>query len=281
MNISYEDFNDAILRKLTVKKLKEILKDAGLVKDIKLTRKQDYVDFLVYQRDVVFKLKKQDIREKPLRELAVEKTVIYSQDQVIVGIDEAGCGSMAGGLYIGVAILPKHDDNPLWKYINDSKKLNKKLRQQLFDYIKEIAIEYVIHIVSPEEIDELNIWYAKLKGFHDALNKLKTPFNKIIIDGDVFRMYKDKNDYMYEHECVVKGDGIYKSIAAGSILAKHARDTEMIRLSEEFPEFKWDTNYGYCGLEAQALVKKHGITKHHRRTYSVCKPEYGIKDFKK
>ena len=273
-DLTYDDFTCERLKKFKVSDLKSFVKSSKLYKPNKLGKKQEWIDFLMEEKDVIFGLKKQ---KNILKKLPEERTKCYSMDEVIVGIDEAGQGACAGDLYIGLAILPKHHDDTRWDYITDSKQLSKDNRQIIFEYIKEIAIEYIIHKVTPEEIDRLNVHQAKMKGFCDALAKLKTKVDRILIDGNhVPKQFV--GNYMDDlpMECVIKGDGKYKSIAAGSILAKVQRDNDMIELSKEYPEYKWDENKGYCQTEHFDLIKEHGLTKWHRRSYGVCKTEKKI-----
>jgi ribonuclease HII len=263
-NISYENFKEEALSGFKVNELKKFIKLKGLKKPGKITRKADIIKFLVKEKDVVFGLKEQEI---PIPRLEVERTKVYSLEDVIVGIDEAGQGCCAGDLFIGIVILPKTHDDPLWGYITDSKKLSKSRRAILREYVKKIAIEYVVHRVTPEEIDTLNVLQAKLKGFHDGLNKLQTNFDKILMDGDKFKKYKDVS-----HECVIKGDSIYKSIAAASILAKTERDEYMETLALECPNYNWENNKGYCTKDHEDAIRKHGVTKYHRMSYKTCHP---------
>lgn len=272
--LTYDEFTEDKLKKFKVGVLKDFVKTSNLYKPDKLGKKQEWIDFLMTNKNVIFGLEKQ---KNILKQLPEERTICYSMDEIIVGVDEAGQGACAGDLYIGIAIMPKYHDDTRWNYIADSKKLSKENRQILFDYIKEIAIEYIIHRVSVKEIDRLNVHQAKMKGFCEALVKLKTKVNRILIDGNhvpkqFFGNYMDD----IPCECIIKGDDKYKSIAAASILAKVQRDNDMAELSKEYPEYKWDENKGYCQQEHFDLIAEHGLTKWHRRSYGVCKTETKI-----
>lgn len=274
-DIKYEDFITDTLKKYTLPKLKAFIQ-SKLYKPNKFSKKQEYIDFLLQNKNVIFGLEKQ---KNILRKLEVSKTKNYSETEVIVGIDEAGQGACAGDLYIGIVILPKYHDDTRWDYIVDSKQVSKANREILFEYIKEIAIEYVIHRVTPKEIDELNIHQAKMLGFVHALQKLKGNYDTILVDGPYFSNRSDESINNKKIETITRGDGIYKSIAAASILAKVSRDKEMVRLSESFPEYNWDKNKGYCHGDYEERIVTYGITEHHRLTYGICKTE--TKQYKK
>lgn len=267
-DLTFEDFNEVSLKKFKVKDLKDFIKNKKLYKPYSLKRKQEYIDFLVENKNVVYGLEKQ---KNILRKLNEERTTIYSMDEVCVGIDEAGQGACAGDLFIGLVVLPKHHDDTRWDYLTDSKQLSHSQRDILFDYIKDIAIEYVIHRVTPEEIDEHNIYRAKMKGFIDGLFKIKTDYSTVLVDGPSFPKLLPDSLEEKKVECVIKGDGIYKSIAAASILAKVSRDRYIEELGKTYPEYKWSSNKGYCQPEHFSLIEKYGNTKYHRRSFGVCK----------
>jgi len=185
----------------------------------------------------------------------------YSTDPNIieVGIDESGCGCAAGDLFVSAVILPKDYDNI---YINDSKKLSEKKREQLFDEIIKNVLDYSIIRISSETIDEINILNARILGYHKCLDELKLNYNLIAIDGNMFSQYKNK-----KHVCIVKGDEKYQNIAAASILAKVTRDRYMCKLHEEYPVYNWKNNKGYLTKFHIDTIKLKGITKYHRLTF--------------
>lgn len=265
------------LKKLKVTELKNIVKDNNLIKYKSLKKKNDYIECIMYNKKYY-----DGTEEKPKyidkgQIIKEEKTVLYDTNYDVVGIDEAGAGSMVSGCYIASVILPKSNPYPddiymtsLWNSLNDSKKVSYNKRLVLYEYVKKIAVEYNVEIVGNEEIDEINIRQARLVGFHRTLDRLKSNFNMILVDGDMFNDYY-KNNEKIPHKCVIEGDGIYKNIAAASILAKTQRDLDIKELHKEYPMYKWDSNYGYCTREHEDLVRKYGITKYHRKTYGVCK----------
>jgi ribonuclease HII len=265
------------LKKFKNKILKNFIIKNNLIKIKSLKKKDDYIECILYNQKYL-----NGIVRKPLYVdngpiITVEKTKTYNNDNIIVGIDEAGAGSMISGCYIGSVILPKINPNindiyltSLWNSLNDSKKISFKKRMVLFEYIKNIAIEYNIEIIDNIEIDKINIRNARLEGFHRTLNKMKTNFDLILVDGDIFYNYY-KNDVHINHKCIIEGDSKYKSIAAASILAKVQRDMDMIKLHEEYPIYNWNKNYGYCTPEHIQLVKENGITKYHRKSYGICR----------
>lgn len=200
----------------------------------------------------------------------------YSTDNHLeVGIDESGAGCLAGPLYVAAVILPREcptDEDyykDLWDKINDSKKLTALRRSTLSDFIKEVAIDYSIVVITKDEIDRINILQARLQGFHRAIQALSVKPDFILVDGDKFNDYVDSRGKKLPHVTIVNGDGQYKSIAAASILAKHTRDTYMIQLSEKFPEYSWHTNKGYGTAGHLQALKTHGITEFHRRSFNL------------
>ena len=205
----------------------------------------------------------------------------YSKDDIVVGIDEAGLGPLVGPVYIAGVILPLHCPFPekeyqkMWNDINDSKKMKKVRRLELFEFIKKVAIDYSIVAVDNETIDRINPRNARLNGFHQVIDNLRVRPDMILVDGDCFNPYIDKQSEdgdMVPHECVVKGDSKYKCIAAASILAKVSHDLYLEELSKEFDDcYNWTKNQGY-GTECHTnAIKLFGITKYHRKTYGICK----------
>lgn len=271
------EFNLEKLIKMKITELKKMIKDNNFIKYKSLKKKNDYIECIIYNKKYY-----DGTEEKPKyidkgQIIIEEKTKLYDTNYDVVGIDEAGAGSMISGCYIASVILPKKNPYPddiymtsLWNSLNDSKKITYYKRLVLYEYVKKIAIEYDITIVDNEEIDKINIRQSRLIGFHRTLNNLKKSFNMILVDGDMFNdYYKDNNKI--EHKYVIAGDSIYKNIAAASILAKTQRDLDMKKLHDEYPVYNWDKNYGYCTKEHEELVRKYGITKYHRKTYGVCK----------
>ena len=161
----------------------------------------------------------------------------YYTDLIEAGCDEAGRGCLAGSVYAAAVILPRNYDNPL---LNDSKKLSEKKRRELRDMIVRDAVAWAVGVVTPEEIDKINILKASFLAMHRALDQLKVRPEAVIVDGNRFTPYQD-----LPYTTIVKGDGKYQAIAAASILAKTFRDEYMDRLAEEYPYSYWQKNKGY------------------------------------
>jgi len=188
----------------------------------------------------------------------------YSNKIFEAGCDEAGRGCLAGPVVAAAAILPKNYQNPI---LNDSKQLTLKQRLTLRADIEENAIAYAIGIVSPQEIDQINILNASILAMHKAVEKLITEPNFLIIDGNRFKPYRD-----IPHHCIVKGDSKYLSIAAASVLAKTYRDGLMAILSQEYPMYLWEKNKGYPTREHRQAIMKYGVSPYHRLTFRLTKP---------
>lgn len=182
-------------------------------------------------------------------------------DKIEVGCDEAGRGCLAGPVVAAAVLLPGNFKNSL---LNDSKQLSKKNRESLEIIIKKEAISFGIGIVSPKEIDEINILNASFLAMHRAIDKINGKYELLLIDGNRFNKYKNT-----EHKCIIKGDAKYLSIAAASVLAKTARDKIMKELSEELPEYSWETNQGYPTKKHRKAIKEFGANIHHRKSFRL------------
>lgn len=176
------------------------------------------------------------------------------------GCDEAGRGCLAGPVFAAAVILPKNYKN---KFLNDSKKLNEKQRNDLRKIIEKEVKYWAVAQVSPEEIDEINILNASFLAMHRAISKLGQIPELLLIDGNRFNKYKD-----ISHECIIKGDGKYMSIAAASILAKTHRDEFMKKASQEYPQYFWEKNKGYPTLKHKLAIQQHGICDLHRKSFN-------------
>lgn len=177
------------------------------------------------------------------------------------GCDEAGRGCLAGPVFAAAVILPLKYENPL---LNDSKKLSTKKREYLRRVIENDAISWAVSKIDNQEIDRINILNASILCMHDALEKLKLKPELILVDGNRFKPYT----YIPYH-CIIKGDGLYMSIAAASILAKTYRDEYMYKLHQEFPQFGWDKNKGYPTLYHRKTILSSGFSPFHRKTFAV------------
>jgi ribonuclease HII len=185
----------------------------------------------------------------------------YQPDLIEAGCDEAGRGCLAGPVFASAVILPKDFYHPL---LNDSKQLTHNQREKLKVIIEENALAFEVEMVTPKEIDRINILNASIKAMHLAIAKLKVIPQFLLIDGNRFKPYPN-----ISHKCIVKGDSKYSSIAAASILAKTYRDDFMCRLSVEFPNYGWDRNKGYPTAGHRKAIALHGTTVHHRNSFKL------------
>jgi ribonuclease HII len=179
------------------------------------------------------------------------------------GCDEAGRGCFAGPVFAAAVILPKNFCNDV---LNDSKQLSIAQRNEMRQYIEAEAIAYSVAKVEVEEIDTINILNASFKAMHLAIAQLAVAPQLLLIDGNRFNKY---NTVL--HQCVIKGDGIYASIAAASVLAKTYRDEYMMQLHEQFPHYGWSNNKGYGTASHRKAILKYGLCKHHRKSFK-CLP---------
>ena len=185
----------------------------------------------------------------------------YYEGLIEAGCDEAGRGCLAGSVYAAAVILPPDYQNEL---LNDSKKLTAKKRYALREEIERDAIAWAVGIVTPEEIDKINILNASFLAMHRALDQLNVRPEAVIVDGNRFKPYQD-----LPSTTIVKGDGKYLSIAAASILAKTYRDDYMLSLAEEYPQYDWQSNMGYPTKKHRQAIREHGITPYHRKSYNL------------
>lgn len=195
----------------------------------------------------------------------------FQLEKIEAGLDEAGRGCLAGPVVAAAVIFPVDYQNEI---LNDSKQLSKKKRAFLFDEIKSDAIAWGIGTVDHIEIDQINILNASFLAMHRALDQLKTTPELLLIDGNRFKQYKD-----IPHECIVKGDGKYLSIAGASVLAKTHRDRVMEELGNEFPMYLWDKNAGYPTKAHRDAIREHGASPHHRKSFKLLPEQLEI--FKK
>ena len=185
----------------------------------------------------------------------------YFEGKVEAGCDEAGRGCLAGSVYAAAVIFPENYQN---EELNDSKKLTDKRRKQLREIIQRDAVAWAVGIVTPEEIDKINILNASILAMHHALDQLKVRPEAVIVDGNRFKSYQS-----LPHTTIVKGDGKYLSIAAASILAKTYRDDYMDKLAEEYPQYDWLSNKGYPTKKHREAIRQYGITPYHRKTFNM------------
>ena len=177
------------------------------------------------------------------------------------GLDEVGRGCYAGPVYAAAVILPKDFYHPL---LNDSKELTKEQRDYLRPIIEKECYSFAVASVTNVEIDRINILQASFKAMHLAINKLNSAPELLLVDGNRFKSYKK-----VPHQCIIKGDGIYASIAAASVLAKTYRDEYMENLHEEFKMYYWNKNKGYGTREHRYAIEVHGLCRYHRRSFNI------------
>ena len=183
------------------------------------------------------------------------------------GCDEAGRGCLCGPVSCAAVILPPDFQ---CEELNDSKKLSAGKREALRSLIEKEALAWAVVMVSPEEIDRINILQASIAGMQRALDQLKVRPKHIIVDGNKFKPYRDPHSCIdLPYHTVVKGDGKYMSIAAASILAKTHRDELMIRYNEKYPGYGWDRNAGYPTKAHREAIRKLGPTPIHRKTFRL------------
>lgn len=180
--------------------------------------------------------------------------------RIEAGCDEAGRGCLAGPVFAAAVIIPK---GVSIKGLNDSKKLSESIRKELRLEIED-KCHWAVAMLGPEVIDKINILNASIQSMHNALNALKTPFDHILVDGNRFKPFKD-----IPYTTVIKGDSIYMSIAAASILAKTHRDDYMEQLAIEYPEYNWHSNKGYGTLLHRDAIRKYGSNDHHRKSFTL------------
>ena len=195
----------------------------------------------------------------------------YYEGKIEAGCDEAGRGCLAGSVYAAAVILPDGYDNPS---LNDSKRLSAAKRMRLRDEIVRDAVAWAIGVVTPEEIDHINILRASILAMHRALDQLAVIPEAVIVDGNRFLPYRD-----LPYITIVKGDGKYQAIAAASILAKTFRDEYMERLAEEFPQYGWQSNKGYPTPQHREAIRQYGVTPYHRKSFALLGSKELFLDF--
>ena len=194
----------------------------------------------------------------------------FYEGKVEAGCDEAGRGCLAGSVYAAAVILPPDYQNEL---LNDSKQLTERRRYELREIIQRDAVAWAVGIVTPEEIDRINILNASILAMHRALDQLQVRPEAIIVDGNRFKPYFPPPSTLHlppiPHTTIVKGDGKYLSIAAASILAKTYRDDYMNQLAEEYPQYDWRSNKGYPTKKHREAIKEYGLTPYHRKSFNL------------
>lgn len=191
-------------------------------------------------------------------------------NRIEAGCDEAGRGCLAGAVFAAAVILPESFQ---CEALNDSKKLTEEMRYELRPLIEREAMAWAVGIVSPQEIDEINILNASFLAMHRAVDQLKVRPEHLLIDGNRFKAYPD-----IPHTCIVKGDGKMLSIAAASVLAKTYRDDYMMQLHNEYPQYAWDKNKGYPTKVHRKAIAEFGATAYHRHTFQLLERQLSLFD---
>ena len=187
----------------------------------------------------------------------------FQKELVEAGCDEAGRGCLAGPVFAAAVILPPNFRHPL---LNDSKQVTEEERYKLRPYIERKALAWAVAMVDHEEIDRINILKASFKAMHLAVDQLQMRPGLLLIDGNRFTPY-----FGILHQCIIDGDAKFSSIAAASILAKTYRDDYMVRLHVEHPHYNWHENKGYGTPTHRNMIKEHGLSPYHRKTFGICK----------
>lgn len=195
----------------------------------------------------------------------------FYEGKIEAGCDEAGRGCLAGSVYAAAVIFPEDYQNA---DLNDSKQLTDRRRHQLREVIERDAVAWAVGIVTPEEIDKMNILNASILAMHRALDQLAVRPEAIIVDGNRFKPYREpitnnREPIVIPHTTIVKGDGKYLSIAAASILAKTYRDDYMDELAKAYPKYDWKSNKGYPTRKHRDAIRQYGITPYHRRSFNM------------
>lgn len=185
-----------------------------------------------------------------------------------VGTDEAGRGCLSGPVVAAAVILPENFEHA---YLNDSKQLSEKRRNELRPIIEREALAYGVSFIHHQEVDELNVLQASIEGMHRAIAALNVVPEFIIVDGNKFKPFKE-----IPHQTIVKGDAKYLSIAAASVLAKTYRDEFMEKIDKEFPGYNWKKNKGYPTKEHREAIQKLGITEYHRRSFKLLPDQLSL-----
>lgn len=187
----------------------------------------------------------------------------YTSNLIEAGCDEAGRGCLAGPVFAAAVILPRDFSDDV---LTDSKQLTEKQRNKLRLVIEARAVAWAVALVDANTIDEINILNASILAMHRAIQKLSQLPQLLLIDGNRFNTYPE-----IPHQCIVKGDEKYLSIAAASVLAKTYRDEYMLNIGLEFPMYNWKNNKGYPSKMHRQIIVEFGVTPYHRKTFRMVK----------
>lgn len=193
----------------------------------------------------------------------------YSGYTLEAGTDEAGRGCLSGPVVAAAVILPADFSHP---FLNDSKQLSEKRREELRPFIEKNALAYGVSFVWQQEVDQINVLQASITGMHRSIEMLKIEPEFIIVDGNKFKNYKE-----IPHKTIVKGDAKYLSIAAASVLAKTYRDEYMAKIHQEFPMYNWQKNKGYPTKQHRNAIRQFGATDYHRKSFKLLPEQLKLK----
>jgi len=205
---------------------------------------------------------------RKVKQPKVREGLLPANGPLVAGCDEAGRGCLAGPVTAAAVILPEDFSHP---FLNDSKQLSEKKRDQLRQIIEKEALAWAVAMVHNEEIDQINILNASIRAMHLAIEQLHTSPKSLLIDGNRFHNYSD-----IPHECIIKGDSIYLCIAAASILAKTHRDEYMLAQHEKYPFYAWGKNKGYPTKAHRKAIEINGASKLHRRSFKLTEGQIKI-----
>jgi ribonuclease HII len=198
----------------------------------------------------------------------------YFKDEIEAGVDEVARGCLAGPVFTSAVVWPKEiDPSDANIIVNDSKKISRRRRMILKDYIEEYALDFSVAQIDNKIIDDINIFNATQKCMHNSLDKLNIYLDHIIVDGDKFKPYKDKTNSIIPYTCVVKGDSKFVPVASASILAKVYHDLYIEKLCDEnnlLDMYDWRNNMCYGTKKHIEAIKQNGITEYHRKTFGIC-----------
>jgi ribonuclease HII len=192
----------------------------------------------------------------------------YSGKILEAGTDEAGRGCLSGPVVAAAVILPEGFEHP---FLNDSKQLTKKQRNELKPFIEKNAVAFGVSFVDEKEVDKINVLQASIIGMQRSIAQLNPQPEFIIVDGNKFKPYKD-----IPHKTIVKGDAKFMSIAAASVLAKTYRDEFMEKIHQEFPMYNWKQNKGYPTKQHRNAIREFGITSYHRKTFRLLPEQFKL-----
>lgn len=214
-------------------------------------------------------------RATKIKEITMMNSSVDDDKDIIeAGIDEAGRGCLAGRVYTAAVILPDEFPDNTYLQINDSKQLTAIKREELRRYIEEHAVAFSVEYADTDEIEEKNILHATIAAMHRCVKKLRVEPDNLVVDGNYFKQYTDKNGIIIPYQTVKKGDTKYRNIAAASILAKVYHDEHVIEMLEKNPDcekYGWRKNMCYATKQHRDAIAVHGITEFHRKSFGICR----------